>query len=70
MVLSRRKSVWPQESRQEHIMRLEARQEGDHIVLIIADDGRGMSPERIRAKAIEKASSRRKRPIRWMIGRA
>ena len=36
------------------VVRLEARQEGDHIVLIIADDGRGMSPERIRAKAIEK----------------
>jgi len=36
------------------VIRLEARQEGDHIVLIIADDGHGMSPERIRAKAIEK----------------
>ncbi|WP_313952753.1 chemotaxis protein CheA [Accumulibacter sp.] len=36
------------------VVRLEARQEGDHIVLTIADDGRGMSPERIRAKAIEK----------------
>ena len=36
------------------IVRLEARQEGDHIVLIIADDGRGMSPERIRMKAVEK----------------
>ncbi len=36
------------------VVRLEARQEGDHIVLIVADDGRGMSPERIRAKAIEK----------------
>jgi len=36
------------------IVRLEARQEGDHIVLIIADDGRGMSAERIRAKAVEK----------------
>ena len=36
------------------VVRLEARQEGDHIVLIIADDGRGMSPERIRAKAIQK----------------
>ena len=36
------------------IVRLEARQEGDHIVLIIADDGRGMSPERIRSKAVEK----------------
>ncbi len=36
------------------MVRLEARQEGDHIVLIIADDGKGMSAERIRAKAIEK----------------
>lgn len=36
------------------VVRLEARQEGDHIVLIIADDGRGMSPERIRMKAIDK----------------
>ena len=36
------------------IVRLEARQEGDHIVLMIADDGRGMSAERIRAKAVEK----------------
>lgn len=36
------------------IVRLEAHQEGDHVVLIVADDGRGISPERIRAKAIEK----------------
>lgn len=36
------------------LVRLEARQEGDHIVLIIADDGKGMSAERIRAKATEK----------------
>ncbi|WP_200384298.1 chemotaxis protein CheA [Rhodocyclus tenuis] len=36
------------------VVRLEARQEGDHIVLIVADDGRGMNAERIRAKAIEK----------------
>jgi len=36
------------------LVRLEARQEGDHIVLIIADDGKGMSAERIRAKAAEK----------------
>jgi two-component system chemotaxis sensor kinase CheA len=36
------------------IVRLEARQEGDHIVLIIADDGHGMSPEFIRARAVEK----------------
>lgn len=36
------------------LVRLEARQEGDHIVLIIADDGKGMNAERIRAKATEK----------------
>lgn len=36
------------------VVRLEARQEGDHIVLIVADDGRGMSGERIRNKAVEK----------------
>lgn len=36
------------------LVRLEARQEGDHIVLIIADDGRGMAAERIRAKAVDK----------------
>jgi two-component system chemotaxis sensor kinase CheA len=36
------------------VVRLEARQEGDHIVLIVADDGKGMSAERIRAKAVEK----------------
>jgi len=35
-------------------VRLEARQEGDHIVLIIADDGRGMNPEKLRAKAMQK----------------
>jgi two-component system chemotaxis sensor kinase CheA len=35
-------------------VRLEARQEGDHIVLIIADDGRGMNPEKLRAKALQK----------------
>ncbi|MCL2075013.1 MAG: chemotaxis protein CheA [Betaproteobacteria bacterium] len=36
------------------LVRLEARQEGDHIVLIVADDGYGMNAERIRAKAVEK----------------
>lgn len=35
-------------------VRLEARQEGDHIVLIVSDDGRGMNPEKIRSKALEK----------------
>lgn len=33
---------------------LSARQEGSHIVIIVADDGAGMDPERIRNKAIEK----------------
>lgn len=36
------------------MVRLEARQEGDHIVLLVADDGRGMSAERIRMKAVER----------------
>lgn len=33
---------------------LSARQEGDHILITIADDGRGMRPEVIRGKALEK----------------
>jgi two-component system chemotaxis sensor kinase CheA len=33
---------------------LEARQEGDHIVIQVSDDGRGMNPEKLRAKALEK----------------
>ncbi len=35
-------------------VRLEARQEGDHIILVVADDGRGMNAEKLRAKALEK----------------
>ena len=35
-------------------VRLEAHQEGDHIVLLVSDDGRGMNPEKLRAKALEK----------------
>ena len=35
-------------------VRLEARQEGDHIVILVADDGHGMNAEKLRAKAIEK----------------
>jgi two-component system chemotaxis sensor kinase CheA len=50
MPLERQASGKPVKS----LVRLEARQEGDHIVLIIADDGKGMSAERIRAKAVEK----------------
>lgn len=33
---------------------LAAAQEGDHILLTITDDGRGMDPEVLRAKAVEK----------------
>jgi two-component system chemotaxis sensor kinase CheA len=36
------------------VIRLQAQQEGDHIVIIVTDDGRGMNPERLRAKALEK----------------
>lgn len=39
---------------EKSIVRLEARQEGDHIVILVADDGRGMNPEKLRAKALEK----------------
>ena len=39
---------------EKSIVRLEARQEGDHIVILVADDGRGMNAERLRAKALEK----------------
>ncbi len=39
---------------EQSMVRLEARQEGDHIVILVSDDGRGMNPERLRAKAIEK----------------
>lgn len=35
-------------------VRLEARQTGDQIIIEIADDGKGMRPEVIRAKAVEK----------------
>ncbi|MCK9259958.1 MAG: chemotaxis protein CheA [Azoarcus sp.] len=35
-------------------VRLEARQEGDHIVILIADDGHGMNADKLRAKALQK----------------
>lgn len=35
-------------------VRLEARQEGDHIVIMVADDGHGMNAEKLRAKALAK----------------
>lgn len=35
-------------------IRLEASQEGDQIVIIVADDGAGIDPERIARKAVEK----------------
>ncbi|MCE1185483.1 MAG: chemotaxis protein CheA, partial [Rhodocyclales bacterium] len=39
---------------EKSIVRLEARQEGDHIVILVADDGRGMNAEKLRAKAVAK----------------
>lgn len=35
-------------------LKLEARQEGDHIRITVRDDGAGIDPERVRAKAVEK----------------
>ncbi len=39
---------------EKSLVELSARQEGDHILITIADDGKGMRPEMIRSKAIEK----------------
>jgi len=39
---------------QQNIVKLSAHQEGDHILISIADEGRGMQPEAIRKKAIAK----------------
>jgi two-component system, chemotaxis family, sensor kinase CheA len=39
---------------EKSFVKLAARQEGDHIVIVVADDGRGMNAERLRAKALEK----------------
>jgi len=39
---------------EKSMVELSARQEGDHIMISIVDDGRGMQPEVIRNKAIEK----------------
>jgi two-component system chemotaxis sensor kinase CheA len=35
-------------------LKLEARQEGDHIRITVRDDGGGIDPERLRRKAVEK----------------
>ncbi|WP_027708160.1 chemotaxis protein CheA [Zooshikella ganghwensis] len=40
-------------NRQGNVM-LAAQQEGDHILLSITDDGAGMDPDRLRAKAVER----------------
>ena len=39
---------------EKSVVELSARQEGDHILITITDDGKGMRPEVIRSKAIEK----------------
>ena len=39
---------------EKSMVELSARHEGDHILITIADDGRGMRPEVIRGKALEK----------------
>lgn len=40
--------------REKCVVRLSARQAGDHILLQIADDGRGMRPDVLRRRAVEK----------------
>ena len=40
--------------RRKGTIRLEARQEGDQIVIIVCDDGAGIDPERVGRKAVEK----------------
>jgi two-component system chemotaxis sensor kinase CheA len=49
-VEGRREAGKPEKS----VVELSARQEGDHILITISDDGKGMRPEVIRNKAIEK----------------
>lgn len=39
---------------EKSLVELSARQEGDHILITITDDGKGMRPEVIRNKAVEK----------------
>jgi len=39
---------------EKSVVELSAHQEGDHILITISDDGKGMRPEMIRSKAIEK----------------
>ena len=39
---------------EKSFVELSARQEGDHILITITDDGKGMRPEAIRNKAVEK----------------
>jgi two-component system, chemotaxis family, sensor kinase CheA len=44
---------------------LAAEQEGDHILLSIEDDGKGMDPAVLRAKAVEKGSWMPRLPRAW-----
>ena len=48
---------------QKSIVELSAQPEGDHILLSIADDGRGMRPEAIRKRAVEKGLISREEAI-------
>lgn len=38
----------------EGVLRLRAMQEGSHVLIEVSDDGAGVSPEKVRAKAIER----------------
>ncbi len=52
MAWKRRPSGAPPASRNAARIRLSAYHEGGHIIIEIADDGRGLDTERIKAKAI------------------
>ena len=52
MAWKRRRSGAPPASRSKGTIRLSACHEGGHIIIEVADDGRGLDTERIKAKAI------------------
>ena len=62
MVSRRRPSASPPASRRKGTIRLSAYHEGGHIIICIADNGRGLNTERIKAKAVQNGLVLRGRP--------
>jgi len=52
----------------EGLLRLCARQEGGHVIVEISDDGHGIDPDRVRAKAIERGLLTAERATRLTPG--